>query len=103
MAVNSSALEAVEWCNPSTSCHGFCCSVAIIASGDGCQMVKWCVRVCVYFSSMCVRQTESSASTNGVHVCVRGEGGVYTHQTLSAMFRCESAPDTRKLVSIDLP
>ena len=42
MTVNSSALQAVEWCNPSTSCYGFCCSIAIIASGDGRQMVKCC-------------------------------------------------------------
>ena len=46
MAVNSSALQAVEWCNPSTSCYGFCCSIAIIAGGDGRPMVQWCV--CVY-------------------------------------------------------
>ena len=47
--VNYSALQAVEWCNPSTSCYGFCCSIAIIASGDGRPMVQWCVcaRVCV--------------------------------------------------------
>ena len=47
MAVNSSALQAVEWCNPSTTCYGFCCSIAIIASGDGRPMVQWCVCVCV--------------------------------------------------------
>ena len=47
MAVNSSALQAVEWCNPSTSCFGFCCSIAIIASGDG-PMVCVCVCVCVF-------------------------------------------------------
>ena len=47
MAVNSSALQAVEWWNPSTSCYGFCCSIAIIASGDGRPMVQWCVCVCV--------------------------------------------------------
>ena len=41
MAVNSSALQAVEWCNPGTSCYGFCCCIAIIASGNGRQMVKW--------------------------------------------------------------
>ena len=40
MAVNSSALQAVEWCNPSTSCYGFCRSIAIIASGDGRQRSK---------------------------------------------------------------
>ena len=43
MTVNSSALQAVEWCNPSTSCYGFCRSIAIIASGDGCHR---CVCVC---------------------------------------------------------
>ena len=53
MAVNSSALQAVEWCNPSTSCYGFCCSIAIIASGDGRPMVQWCVCVCVCVS-VCV-------------------------------------------------
>ena len=37
VTVNSSALQAVEWCNPSTSCYGFCRSIAIIASGDGRQ------------------------------------------------------------------
>ena len=49
MTVNSSALQAVEWCNPSTSCYGFCRSIAIIASGDGRQKVKRCVcaLVCV--------------------------------------------------------
>ena len=47
MVVNSSALQAAEWCNPSTSCYGFCCSITIIASGDGRQMVngQWCVCV----------------------------------------------------------
>ena len=40
MTVNSSALQAVEWCNPSTSCYGFCRSIAIIASGDGRQKVN---------------------------------------------------------------
>ena len=52
MTVNSSALQAVEWCNPSTSCYGFCRSIAIIASGDGrqrsgqrCACV--CARACV--------------------------------------------------------
>ena len=55
MTVNSSALQAVEWCNPSTSCYGFCRSIAIIASGDGrqrcvcvCVSVCVCVCVCVY-------------------------------------------------------
>ena len=42
MAVNSSALQAVEWCNPSRSCYIFCCSIAI-----GRQMVKWCACECV--------------------------------------------------------
>ena len=37
MTVNSSTLQAVEWCNPSTSCYGFCRSIAIITSGDGRQ------------------------------------------------------------------
>ena len=40
MVVKSSALQAVEWCNPSTSCYGFCCSIAFIASGDGRQMIN---------------------------------------------------------------
>ena len=54
VAVNSSALQAVEWCNPSTSCYGFCCSIAIIASGDGRQKrKKVCVCVCVCVC-MCV-------------------------------------------------
>ena len=43
MTVNSSALQAVEWCNPSTSCYGICRSIAIIASGDGRQRSKVCV------------------------------------------------------------
>ena len=47
VAVNSSALQSVEWCNPSTSCYGFCCSIAIIASGDGRPMVQWSNGVCV--------------------------------------------------------
>ena len=63
MTVNSSALQAVEWCNPSTSCYGFCRSIAIIASGDGRQrskvkgvcVVGKCVCVCVFmFVCMCV-------------------------------------------------
>ena len=53
MTVNSSALQAVEWCNPSTSCYGFCRSIAIIASGDGRQRSKVKgVRVCVCVYSM---------------------------------------------------
>ena len=51
MTVNSSALQAVEWCNPGTSCYGFCRSIAIIASGDGRQK-----GVCV-----CVRESERAA------------------------------------------
>ena len=47
VAVNSSALQAVEWCNPSTSCYGFCCSIAIIASGDGRPMVVVVICLCV--------------------------------------------------------
>ena len=59
MTVNSSALQAVEWCNPSTSCYGFCRSIAITASGDGRQRskvkVKRCVCVCVCVSAcVCV-------------------------------------------------
>ena len=57
MAVNSSALQVVEWCNPSTTCYGFCCSIAIIASGDGRQMVKMvyvCMCECV---CVCARVT----------------------------------------------
>ena len=52
VVVNSSALPAVECCNPSTSCDGYCCSIAIFASGDGRQKVcvcVWCaLRVCVH-------------------------------------------------------
>ena len=47
VTVNSSALQAVEWGNPSTSCYGFCRSIAIIASGDGRQRSGVCVRVCI--------------------------------------------------------
>ena len=60
MAVNSLALvEVFEWCNPSTSGYGFCCSIAIITSGHGRQMDgQWCMCVCV---CVCVC----------VYVCVR--------------------------------
>ena len=34
----------VEWCNPSTSCYGFCCSIAIIGPAMG---VQWSNGVCV--------------------------------------------------------
>ena len=42
---------AVGWCNLSTSCYGFCCSIAIIAFGDGRPMV------CVCASIRCVVDT----------------------------------------------
>ena len=48
-AVIFSALPAFEWCNPRTSCYGFCCSIAIIASCDEGQIVKLCVRDYVVF------------------------------------------------------
>ena len=62
MAVNYSALQAVDWCNPSTSCYGFCCSIAIIASGDGSQMV--CVIMFVQ-----VKHEMFTYTLNGVCIC----------------------------------
>ena len=69
VAVNSSALQAVEWCNPSTSCYGFCRSIAIIASGDGRPMVQWCL-----FVSLCVC------------VCVFARVCVYTRRVLRRIY-----------------
>ena len=63
MAVNSSAVQSVEWCNPSTNCYGFCCSIAIIASGDGRPMVQWSNGVCV-----CVRACVCVLASVGVTV-----------------------------------
>ena len=68
MAVNSSALQAVERCNPSTSCYGFCCSIAIIASGDGRPMVQW--YVCV-FLCICVCVNECFCVSVCESVCLR--------------------------------
>ena len=64
MTVNSSALQAVERCNPSTSCYGFCRSIAIIASGDGRQKVKgqgMCVCVCLPCSFPAAQGSRSSS------------------------------------------
>ena len=63
MTVNSSALQAVEWCNPSTSCYGFCRSIAIIASGDGRQRSKVkgvCVCVLVFCWIAVLNPTQNS-------------------------------------------
>ena len=81
MTVNSSALQAVEWCNPSTSCYGFCRSIAIIASGDGHQRSKVCVRsrVCMCVCArvcMCVcacvhvRACATTSLHGHVYACV---------------------------------
>ena len=71
MAVNSSALQAVEWCNPSTMCYGFCCSIAIIASGDGRPMVQWYVCVCVcVFVCVCVCMCVCMCVCVYIYVCV---------------------------------
>ena len=72
MTVNSSALQAVEWCNPSTSCYGFCRSIAIIASGDGRQRSGAKVCVCVYvclFLKKCECGCDSECECGCVSVC----------------------------------
>ena len=74
MAFNSSALQAVEWCNPSRSCYGSCGSIAIIASGHGRQIVKWCVCVCMCVCVVCVVfflcVSECKRACMRVYVCV---------------------------------
>ena len=46
VVVNSSALQAVEWCNPSTSCYVYhSCSLSLLLRWAGLRCV--CVRACV--------------------------------------------------------
>ena len=70
VAVNSSALQAVDWCNPSTSCYGFCCSIAIITSSDGRQMVNG---VCVWLHSELGIPCGNQAKV----LCVCLQGSIY--------------------------
>ena len=47
--------------------YGFCCSIFIIASGDGRPMVQWCVCVCVCVCDTCLYVCVCVC----VHACAR--------------------------------
>ena len=62
MAVNSSALQAVEWCNPGTSFYGFCYNIPIIARGDDRDVGPM---VCVCAALQAVERFNPSTSSYG--------------------------------------